>query len=239
VWGIGRETTLKLSALSIKTVDDLLSAGLGFMRQRFGVHGERLFFELSGIPTSQIRGEDSLKASISSTRSFAHVIHDKALLQSALGHHVAHIAEKLREQSVTASVLSIICAPSRYGAYALRKEGLHRELAFPTSDTVELLRETFVLLDILYDSSIPYKKAGVTVSGIIPEPFVPGRLFGDSGKERQEGMYQTIDSINNRFGKGTIRPGVTLNRGDWQESRKLKSPEYTTQWAHIASVKAI
>ena len=62
VWGIGRETTLKLSALNIRTVDDLLQVGLGFMRERFGVQGERLFFELSGIPTSQTDAVDSMGA---------------------------------------------------------------------------------------------------------------------------------------------------------------------------------
>ncbi len=239
VWGIGRETTLKLSALNINTVADLRSAGLGFMRHQFGVQGERLFFELSGIPASPGDVEDSIHGSISSTRSFAHAVHDKAMLQSALGYHVTHIGEKLRERCVTASVLSIMCTPSRYGAYALRKGNAHIELDCPTNDTGKLLKEAFILLDRLYEVGVPYKKAGITVSGIIPEAFVSGRLFNSPGGEKQEEMYQTIDSINNRFGRNTVRPGVTLNQGDWQENKRLKSPEYTTRWAHLARVKAI
>lgn len=239
VWGIGRETAAKLATFNIKTVADLLLQGLGFMRQHFGVHGERLFFELSGIAAYTDDTEDAVHASISSTRSFAQIVRKRSVLESALGHHVAHVAEKLRERGVVASRLSIVAAPSRHGSYALRQGTAMRDLLVPTNDTTILLKESLSLLGTLYDAEIPYKKAGVTVSGIIPETYVSGNLFETPSKESGGGMYQTVDLINSRFGQGTIRPALTLGASAWQESKKRKSPEYTTQWAHIARVKAI
>lgn len=239
VWGIGRETSAKLSAFNIKTVDDLLNVGLGFMRQQFGVHGERLFFELSGMTTQTYESIESAQVTISSTRSFAHSVRDRAVLESALGHHVIHVAEKLRERGMVASHLSIIAAPSRYGAYVLRKATAERELVIPTHDTTVLLKEALALLDTIYDPEIPYKKAGVTVSRIISEEYVSKSLFASPLKENQEGMYHTVDLINSRFGQGTVRPALMLGNGTWQDSKKLKSPEYTTKWTQIAYVKAI
>lgn len=239
VWGIGRQTSSKLTAFKIHTIKDLREAGLNFMRQNFGVLGERLYFELSGIPASSSELDGSIPHSIASTRSFGEIVHDKETLKSALAHHIILIGEKLRIQEIAASTLTIICAPSRHGDYALRKGSVHRSLVLPTNDTQLLLKEAYEMLDSLYSSEIPYKKAGVIASGIVPESCISSSLFEPTSREKSKALYAVIDGLNNKFGKGTVSPALVHGGEGWREAKKNKSPEYTTSWTHIPNVKAI
>jgi DNA polymerase V len=95
------------------------------------------------------------------------------------------------------------------------------------------------MFDTMYDEEIPYKKAGATVSGITPESFVSSSLFGAVTKEHKRSIYTVVDVINAHYGKGTLEPAVLYGNDTWTESKKLKSPEYTTRWEQIAKVKAV
>jgi DNA polymerase V len=174
-----------------------------------------------------------------STRSFPHTIEDVAVLEGAIGHHIAHVAEKLRERHLVAGALTIVCAPSRHGAFALREGTQIIALEEPTNNTAELLRFAHKLFTQVYEPGVPYKKAGAIVSGLIPDAFVSESLFTMSATEAKKNVYDVVDMLNERFGKDTVYPGVVLGTKEWAPRTELRSQEYTTSWSQIASVKAI
>jgi DNA polymerase V len=239
VWGIGREMTKKLDAFGIRTVDMFLARGRSFALEAFGVSGERLFLELSGIQAEGIHHEFSDHASIMSTRSFGKSTNDRAILMSAIGYHMIHLAEKLRERDLLARTLTIIAAPSRHGAYALRRGSASISFEIATADTSILLRYAHALLDDLHDPEVEYKKVGAIVSDLIPKAFASETLFNDENATERTTVDTVIDSLNHRFGSGTIRPGVILDTDAWSSNARLRSRGYTTQWSEISSVKAI
>ncbi len=239
VWGIGRQTSAKLSRFKIHTIHDLLNVGLTFMRQHFGVQGERLYFELSGTPATLADSVELPPGSIASTRSFGKKVNDKETLKQALAHHVTNIGEKLRKEEVAASTLTILCAPSRYGTFALRKGSVHQPLLIPTNDTKTLLKAAFEMLDMLYDKEVPYNKAGVIVSGLIPVPFVSENLFTLSPKEDSRELNAVIDGLNSKYGRQTVTLAASCGGNSWKERTESRSPEYTTSWTQIPNVKAI
>jgi DNA polymerase V len=239
VWGIGREMTKKLETFGIRTVDMFLARGLSFARDVFGVSGERLFLELSGIQAEGGHHEFSEHASIMSTRSFSKGTNDRGILMSAIGYHVAYIAEKLRERHLFTRTLTIVAAPSRHGAYALRQGSASISFEMATADTSALLRYACTLLDDLYDPEVEYKKAGAIVSDLVPVAFASPSLFSGAEAAKPTEVDSVVDSLNHRFGSGTIRSGVILNTDAWSSNARLRSRGYTTQWSEIASVKAI
>ncbi len=239
IWGIGRKTSQALTKLGISNVSELLVHDISFFRNNFGVVGERLYLELREKPAYQVGDVHTVEhQSLTSSRSFHEEVHNREILESALGYHTAHLAEKLRMKGWTAQQLTILVAPSRFGDFAYQKHTASVTLSLPTNDTSVLLREALTLFKTVYDLNIPYKKAGVIFSQIVPSAFVPTSLF-EAETKNQSKLYEIFDELNLRFGSGTVRPGVVLNPEKWQESRKLKSPEYTTQWCEIARVKAI
>lgn len=238
IWGIGRQTAEFLTKNNIHTVSELIQLDPTVVRQSLGVVGERLLMELNGIQAcTGGKKADVEQESYTSTRSFHAPVHDKMTLMSALGHHTACVALKLRENECCASRITIIAQGSHFGDYAQRNGVLSTVLINPTNDTFVLTKEVSLLLDILYDHEIPYKKAGVIVSGIEPSWCVQNSLFGEESKTNS--LSELEDIINTKFGHNTIRHGVTMRMERWQELKKNKSPNYTTQWGEIATVKAI
>jgi DNA polymerase V len=101
------------------------------------------------------------------------------------------------------------------------------------------MHEASKLLDCLFDSEIPYKKAGVILSGIQPMEMRTESLFSEPTSDTKTSAINAItDALNHKFGSGTMRQAVTLGGEKWKERKHLKSPEYTTQWTEIACIKA-
>ncbi len=241
VWGIGRQTSAFLTKAGINTVGELLVQDQSFIKSNLGVVGERLVLELRGTPVSHLGDHGgAAQESFTSTRSFGKIVTDKLTLQSALGHHVAHVAEKLRERELVASTITVLARGSRFGDYAHREGVLTSALLIPTDDTFVLTKEAMRLLERLFDSEIPYKKAGVILGGIEPKHFVPASLFPEEKHDTKTSTLSVLsDTLNKRFGRDTIRPGITLGKEKWQEHTERLSPQYTTRWTEIARVKAM
>lgn len=73
-----------------------------------------------------------------------------------------------------------------------------------------------------------YKKAGVTLSKLVPAGQQPRRLFGAADYERSGRLMEAVDGINAKYGRDTIRFGVLRPGGRWQTKSLKRSRRYTT-----------
>jgi DNA polymerase V len=238
IWGIGRQTAVKLRELGVTSVAEFLKLDLAVVRSQFGVVGERIKAELSGATVFSLgESHEEIQQSIMSTRSFEHTTTNRAELQSALAYHVEAVASKLREKQLLASQMTIMVLPSRHGDFFL-KTG-RKEIIFtqPTANTQDLLHEALRALSVVYEHGVPYKKAGVIVGGLSPQMAATQSLFSQAAEETQHVLDQMRDSLNMRFGHGTIQSAVILPNGA-RGSAKLRSKEYTTKWKDIPTVHA-
>lgn len=237
IWGIGRQTTKKLGDMRIQTVEEFLARDPEHIRSTFGVVGERLRLELGEVSVYAVGdGAHDPRESIASTRSFARPTRDRAVLASALTYHISHVGEKLRKSGLVAGYMTIILGTNRFGDHAYSGGSVGQSLDVPTNDTAALLALGMELLDTAYNAAVPYTKAGVVLSNIMPESTAPLSLFavGDTKKS----VYHIVDELNARFGAHTVHAGLLAHTEKWRESKRRKSLEYTTKWAEIARVKA-
>jgi DNA polymerase V len=72
-----------------------------------------------------------------------------------------------------------------------------------------------------------YQKAGVLLAGFYSEGEEPVDLFSKNSKIR-EGLMETIDRINGRFGGDTIQIASEQHLGTWAQKKEKCSPNYTT-----------
>ena len=63
-------------------------------------------------------------------------------------------------------------------------------------------------------------------------------LFADPGAERRQQLMATLDDINQRWGKGTLRTAAEGMAKPWQMRRQRLSPRYTTDWEGLPVVVA-
>ena len=104
------------------------------------------------------------------------------------------------------------------------------------SDTITITKLAIDCLKKIYRSGYSYKKAGVTLSGIIPRNQVQLSLF-DSADRRRPILMRTLDRINGNMGRDILKLSSSGINNKWKIGKERLSPCYTTRWSDILSIK--
>lgn len=239
VWGIGRRMAPKLQQIGIHTVQDLRDADPQGMRHRYSVVLARTVEELRGVSCLALDEVQPDRQQILCSRSFGRDIESFEELREAVLTYVSRAAEKLRGQHSEAGALQVFIRTNPFKPdvpqYA---NSTTVRLSRATADTRLLAKTAVHLLRKLYRSGYRYQKAGVMLSELRPKTNHQGSLF-----ETQDDLMdtaslnQTLDTINQRFGRGAIAlAGAGIQRG-WTMRQARVSPQYTTRWEDIPVVR--
>ena len=238
IWGLGRATAAKLNELGIKSVAQYMGLGRGFIRKNFGIGGERIYDELHGtIIYGLFDGVDDTRKSATSSRSFAQATHNLAALESAIAYHVSNVAGKLRDRQLASTIMYLELRASRHSDFAYRQGSTEVVLDIPSNSTQKLTALALAAVRRVFDKEVPYKKAGVTLSGLVPEAYVSEPLFVDPETSRQKVVDQLLDQVQRRFGFSALHNASILPSRD-RSSRRLRSKAYTTVWGDIPTIRA-
>jgi DNA polymerase V len=83
-----------------------------------------------------------------------------------------------------------------------------------------------------------YKKCGVSLNDLISVDAVQLDLLALAVYCHDEQLMSVIDSLNKRYGSGTIRFASEGIKQDWKMRSDLRSPRYTSRWDELLVVKA-
>jgi len=243
IWGVGRRYAKKLKdewcifdALQLRNVhEEFARTHLG------GVVGVRLVRELKGIPTHTIEEELVTKKMIATTRMFGSPVADLDSIREAVATYTSRAAEKLRRQQGAASMISVFVVTKEQD-YMLnfRQQGtLTKYMTLPaaTSNTQELIKPAMELAAQLFEPGQRYKKAGVMLSGIVPDSSIQGNLFDAGGQNQSRMLMSMIDNINFSQRDDVLKFAATGTTRDWKMRQELRSPRYTTRWNELCTVK--
>lgn len=168
------------------------------------------------------------KKSITCSRSFGCTVESFEYLNEALDSYLIKASEKLRKQKLTANAVTVFLATNRFAKTEQYSNSLTFELANPSNSTRELKEWTKKALQQIYKQGFLYKKVGVILQGLQPEPSETIRLYNEPAYEKDKRLMEAIDKISNRFGRETVRFGMQKNKGCWQMRAEMKSKKYTT-----------
>ncbi|MCA9354000.1 MAG: Y-family DNA polymerase, partial [Candidatus Kaiserbacteria bacterium] len=239
IWGVGGKMELRYKQHGLATVADLLAADTARISRLFGISGLRLQRELSGEPSYFVAPRLEPQQSIMSSRSFKNTVSDSSTLMDAVAYHVRHVAADLRKMEQGATQLAVSIRPSRHGDFMLRGGTVLTTFDTPTSDSFELMRAAARLTEKLYEAGVPYKKAGVTVSGLRSLEVQQESLFEPASTPKATAaVSELIDTLNDHTGREVVLLGSRLKSQKWQSRHDVRSPAYTTRWSDVASVSA-
>ena len=98
------------------------------------------------------------------------------------------------------------------------------------------------LVEQLFRQRLSYKKAGIMASALTSQQALQSDIFGEAHTERKrEILMHTMDTINTRMGKNTVRFSVSGSFGSiqgsgWQMKAAFRSQRFTTVWDEILRV---
>ncbi len=238
IWGVGPQLTKTFTKHGLSQVREFTELPLDVVKNLFGVVGIRLSAELKGEIVNPVSKRREPQQSIMSSRSFSEVSDNIEVISDAIAFHTRQIAEDLRGMKMKAKYLKVSIQPSRYSDFALQGSIEEVYLPMPTNDVFVLLKAANELLLQTFREGVPYKKAGVIVSQLVPEIVNQPSFFEEVKLPDTESLLNAIDALNRRAGKELVSVGNRFLGESWKTKTTLISPAYTTKWTDVAKVKA-
>ena len=221
LWGVGRRHAKMLNEKGIFQASQLAKMDEGWIRKYMNIGGVRLVRELNGISCSSLEETRPAKKSIMTSRSFKHDVDSFKVLNEALTNFSSLCAYKLRKQKTRANKLSVFIQTNRFKKNSISHNG-YLEIEFPTAtnDSIEIIKSTHKILARIYRSDCSYKRAGVIVSGIVPETEIQLNLFMDQDIVKRASLMRVYDEVNTKMGKDTLRLSVQGIGRSWGQNNE-------------------
>jgi DNA polymerase V len=106
-----------------------------------------------------------------------------------------------------------------------------------TSITNELIKPAMTLVDRIYEKGRAYKKAGVMLSGLVPDSSVQANLFAPPEKNSHRLLMSTVDNINFAMRDDTLKFASSGVAKNWKMRQELRSARFSTRWEELREVK--
>ena len=242
VWGVGRKIGAQLAAGGIKTVMDLIGLDPATVRRGWSVVLERTVRELQGTPCIGFEDAPPAKQEIACTRSFGRAVTELNPLIEAVSEFAGRAAEKLRRQNSHAG--QVLCfirtSPSRSDPQYSRS--MIVPLRRPTADTALITQAAVAGLKAMYRPGFKYAKTGVMLLDLQSDRMVQTELdLEPEDKADRSMLMQTLDRVNRRYGRGTMQlasAGLDGDKRTWAMRQERRTPQYTTRWEDMPTVRA-
>ena len=238
IWGIGRRYAERLKKQGVHTALALIQCNDTWIKKQLTIAGLRTVMELRGVPCISLEEAPPAKKSIGTSRSFGQPVQALSDLQEAVATYTTQAAFKLRSQGLKTTVIHVFIRTNSF-----RKEQAQYcnsktfTLSTASSHTATLIKAALTSLKAIYRTGHHYQKAGVLLSGLVPEHYEQSHIFNVPAPNSTL-LMEAVDKINRRWGRDTIQSGAAGLTRKWSHRQLKKSPAYTTRWSELPIVKA-
>lgn len=244
VRGVGPRLGAQLRAAGVATALDLARLDPVMIRRRWSVVLERTVRELRGWPCIDLENSPQPKQQIAVTRSFGRPVRELPALIEAISTYAARAAEKLRRQGSLTRRVPVFAHTSPFRPGPRWTKTITVPMPMPTADTARITEAALNGLQSIFEPGHDLVKAGVMLLDLSADRFQQRELL-DSTEERagraQDQLMRVIDRLNARWGKATVQhasTGSATARRDWSMRQTRLTPQYTTDWGQVPTVRA-
>ena len=272
VWGIGRRHAARLKERGIQTALDFTRLSADSVRRAMTVTGLRTWMELCGRDCISLEHLPR-KQTICTSRSFPKMLISCEALSVPVSGFAARCAFKLRQQRSMAQFVTVFLSTNPFRE-DLDQFSLGRTVALPApaASDPEIIKAALAALDAcvaaaqqklvidylelqnepqtigLRPADFQWKRAGVIVSGIVPDSEIQTSFLDipPKLKEKLHALSCVADSINARHGEESIQVASAMRTVDPETGKALtfrnsilhsrRSPFYTTDLRDIIQV---
>ena len=239
IWGINKRLGMRLRSHGITTAAQLRDANESLIKQIMGIVGVRIMHELRGLSCLPLEAIAPPQKNMICSRSFGKPVITLAQMHEAIAHHAARAAAKLRHRKLRTSVLGVFLTTNRFKANDPQySNSISISLPTATNSSQILIRYAKLCITSIFREGFSYKKCGVSLNDLSSVYAVQLDFLAPAVDCHDEQLMSVIDSLNRRYGTGTIRFASEGMRQDWKMRTDLRSPRYTTRWDELLVVRA-
>ena len=239
IWGIGKGMEARLNSKGVTTALEFMQVPNEKIRKILNVMGLRIAEELRGKSCFVLKEESPVPKTISCSRSFKNPLLTLVELQEAISRFAAYTAEKMREDGLVASALTVYIRTSPHSENTPYYENQASiRLSQATSYTPHLITSAKKALTSIFKEGYLYKKAGVELVEFSSKSAYQMDLFMTqmSGK-KQDDLMKFLDDFNKKSGYKALRFAAEGMIPLHDKDSKGRSPLYTTNWKELLTIQ--
>jgi len=203
LFGVGGRTEKKLHLLGIRTIGDLASYPVDFLKKKFGVVGQVLHMSANGIDYSPVdpHSLDTVKSignQLTLSRDYSGEDIKVAILDI-----VEKVSHRLRQGGYVGKTVSLTLRDAELHSH-------HWSCSFKerTDITEEIYRMAIRLFETHWSRNKRVRLVGVGVANVVRKQFEQLDIFSYTEKYRK--LNHAVDEIRGRFGNLSIQRGSSL-----------------------------
>jgi len=237
VWGIGNRLEKRLQAKGIETAYDFTQLPSDWVLKNFSIVEWRLQKDLQGISKIALEDAVSSKKMIATTRSFENTYADIDNIKERISTFASSCARKLREQKSSCHIITVFLRSNRFSKHqAYEKQNKTIILSYPTDSTLTIAKAATEAVKTIFKKDVQYKKAGVIVSGLVPNDNHQLNLFLHENPKHKP-LMAAIDKLNGKFKSDKLKLGNQDLQRTWKMKQERLSPKFTTNINEVITVK--
>jgi DNA polymerase-4 len=206
MWGVGKVTQEALARLNVRTFEDLSLMPVKVLEQQFGKHGLKMHHLSMGIDYREVIPEHDAK-SIGHEETFSQDIIDRGVAKKELLSLANKVASRMRREGVIGRTITLKVKYSDFVQVTRSKT-----LSTSTDDGPEIYSNVCRLLQKTEVGKRPARLLGISLSHL--SLFGSGTQLGlfnpDGAALKRKELHAAIDSLHEKFGEKSIRPGTLL-----------------------------
>ncbi len=245
VWGIGRASLARLTAMGVDTVADLRDLDPRPARASLTVVGERIIHELRGRSCLPLEIVPARRKGCAVTRSFSTRITQRDVLEQAVAAHATRLGEKLRRDGLAVSAVTVFYHTSEHDrGDPMRSVSTVVHMPEATNDSRHLIQAALRGVERTWKeqglSPWRYSKAGLVTTDLVPLDDAPRPLFEAHDREKSGALMAAMDACNSRFGRGAVVPARAglVEKRSWSTKFEMRSPRFTTRLNEVPTASA-
>lgn len=211
IWGIGENTAAYLNKYNIRTALDYVRKDEEWVREKVSKPYVEIWQELNGesVLPIDIEGRTSY-SSISKTKTFTPPSTDSSFVFSQLSKNIENACIKARRWELVSPSVTFFLKTQDF-----RYQTCDVSLPQATAAPQEIIRAVYPFYEKLFLSRTQYRATGITLHKLTQEHNLQLDLFGAATQNlKAEGIFKSIDTLSQRFGKHTIFLGSSLKAMD-------------------------
>ena len=202
LWGAGKKTQARLTAMGLQTIGDVANADPAFLVERLGNAGYH-FYALSHAEDPRKVARRHVPKSIGSEQTLMSDIPIGAALRRHLQRSADRIASRLKKKNLIARGVRVKLKTAQFQILT-RQRSLD-----PATDVAEILLKSSIELLEAFDHAGLFRLVGMAAFDLLPGSASQQLdLFSSNAKRRR--LESAIDALNERYSSPVVRRGTEL-----------------------------
>ena len=238
IWGVGKQLSKFYIKNGIYNAKQLKNASNTWIKKTKNVLSSRTAMELRGVSCIEIENKQTKRKSCCVSRSFGKKVEKLRELKESVTSYCLNAAEKIRSESLICKSITVFIRTSPFqdkGIFYSNSKTIDFPIA--TNNSIEIVKNALIGLDLIYRDGFRYQKAGIILSGL-SESEKGNSLFKSTEDEKIKNLMQSIDNTNYRYGRSTISLASAGINKKWSMRRQYSSKIDTADFYSLPKIVA-